>query len=377
VSSAADSSLSLRPATGRGEWKGPLVDADVHAVVPSIEALYPYLDPVWIQYIDERKWPGPSPAMTYPPNMAASARPEWRPEDGTVPASNLALLQEHVLDRWDVDVAILNCVYPIDGGHPDLSAALAAAVNDWLAAEWLDRDPRLRASIVLPGRLDPAAMVAEIDRMGGHPGFVQALLPVRSGQMYGKRVFWPVLEAIIRNDLVAGIHWGGSNDGLPSTPSGWPSYFIEEYVAEIQVYESQLMNLVAEGTFQKFPTLRMSMLEIGFTWVPMWMWDIDRNWKGMRREVPWLTRPPFEDVREHMRFSVSPLDCDSAEELAPIVEWMGSDEMLLYATDYPHAHDDDIAVLLGALSEQARPRVMSENAREWYRLDAPAGAADE
>jgi predicted TIM-barrel fold metal-dependent hydrolase len=42
--------------------------------------------------------------------------------------------------------------------------------------------------------------------------------------------------------------------------------------------------------------------------------------------------------------------------------------MLLFATDYPHAHDDDTAVLLGALSEEARPRVMSENAREWYRL---------
>lgn len=366
--SSAEAAPGLGPPPGRGDWQGAIIDADVHAVVPSIEALYPYLDPVWHQYIEERRWPGPSPDLFYPPNLPASARAEWRPDDGTVPASRLELLQEHVLDRADVELAILNCVYPIDGGHPDLSAALASAVNDWLAAEWLDRDPRLRASLVLPGRGDPAAMVAEIDRVGWHPGFVQALLPARSGQMYGNRVFWPVLEAIVRNDLVAGIHWGGSNDGLPPTPSGWPSYFIEEYVAEIQVFESQLMNLIAEGTFQKFPTLRVSMLEIGFTWVPMWMWDIDRNWKGMRREVPWLTRPPFEDVRERVRFSTSPLDADSAAELRPIVEWLGSDRMLLYASDYPHAHDDDLSVLLEAMPAEARPRVMAENAREWYRL---------
>lgn len=374
--SSVDASPLLKPPMGRGDWKGPIIDADVHAVVPSIEALYPYLDPVWHQYIDERKWAGPSPAMTYPPNLPASARSEWRPEDGTVPASKLELLQEHVLDKSDVEIAIINCVYPIDGGHPDVSKALARAVNDWLTVEWLDRDPRLRASMILPGRNDPAEMIAEIDRLGDHPGFVQALLPVRSGQMYGNRNYWPLFEAIIRHDLVAGIHWGGSNNGLPPTPSGWPSFFIEEYVSEIQVFEAQLMNLIAEGIFQKFPTLRISMLEIGFTWVPMWMWDIDRNWKGMRREVPWLTRPPFEDVREQVRFSVSPLDVDSATELKPIIDWLGSDEMLLYATDYPHAHDDDLSVLLDAMPEEARPRVMSENAREWYRL-GESGAKDE
>jgi hypothetical protein len=108
----------------------------------------------------------------------------------------------------------------------------------------------------------------------------------------------------------------------------------------------------------------------------MWMWDIDRNWKGMRREVPWLTRPPFEDVREQVRFSVSPLDVDSAAELKPVIEWLGSDEMLLYATDYPHAHDDDLSVLLEAMPEEARPRVMSENAREWYRLGEGGGKGE-
>lgn len=42
---------------------------------------------------------------------------------------------------------ILNCIYAIDGLHnPDAAIALAGAVNDWLIAEWLEQDPRLRAS---------------------------------------------------------------------------------------------------------------------------------------------------------------------------------------------------------------------------------------
>jgi 3-phenylpropionate/trans-cinnamate dioxygenase ferredoxin subunit len=31
-----------------------------------------------------------------------------------------------------------------------MAAAFARALNDWIAKEWLDRDPRLRASIVVP-----------------------------------------------------------------------------------------------------------------------------------------------------------------------------------------------------------------------------------
>jgi len=226
----------------------------------------------------------------------------------------------------------------------------------------------LKASIVLPTRMDPHAMADEINRVGKHPGFVQAHLPVRSGLMYGKRLYWPVFDAIVENDIVAGIHWGGNNNGLPPTCSGWPSYLVEEYVSEVQVFEAQLINLVAEGLFQRYPTLRVSMLEIGFTWVPMWMWDMDRNWKGLRREVPWLTRPPFELVREHVRFSTAPFDADSADQLRRIHGWLGSDELLMFATDYPHTHDDDLAILLESLSEPARKKLMSENARDWYRL---------
>jgi predicted TIM-barrel fold metal-dependent hydrolase len=356
-------------------WSGAVIDADVHAVVPSVEALFPYLDLVWVERFKERDSfaARPTANQVYPPNLQSTARPEWRPGDGAPAASSAALLKQHILDPLRVDHAIVNCVFPVDGGHPDLSVALARAINDWLIAEWLNVDDRLRASIVVPTRNDPAAMVAEIDRVGSHPGFVQVLLPVRSGKPYGKRLFWPVFEAIERNGLVAGIHWGGTNDGLPATPSGWPSYYIEEYVGEIQVFESQLISLIAEGLFQKFPSLRVSMLEIGFTWVPMWLWDMDRNWRGIRPEVPWMTKRPFEQVREHVRFSTAPVDADSVDELARVIRWLGSDSLLMFATDYPHMHDDDLAVLLAAVPEESRAKLMAENARDWYGLPVHTG----
>ena len=361
---------SSHPATARpGLWEGPVNDVDVHVTVPSVQALYPHLDAAWIQHIEEREWEGPATALLYPPALTAGGgQTASRSPDNAQPASGAATTVEDVLGQHQDGYVILNCVYPIDGGPPDFSAALAKAVNDWLLAEWLEADDRVRASIVVPTRDDPSAIAAEIDRVGGHPGFVQVLLPARSGKLYGKRLYWPVFEAIVRNDLVAGIHWGGSNDGLPPTPQGWPAWYIEEYVAEVGVFEAQLASLIAEGVLQKFASLRVALLESGFTWLPVWMWDLDRNWKALRREVPWVRRPPFELVREHVRVSTAPLCADSSTELKYVIEWLGSSEILMYASDWPHLHGDDLAVLLGALPLEAQAKVMHENAREWYRM---------
>jgi hypothetical protein len=110
------------------------------------------------------------------------------------------------------------------------------------------------------------------------------------------------------------------------------------------------------------------MLEIGFIWLPSLGWRMDKEWKGLRREVPWLKEPPFGLIREHVRFSVAPLDADSEREIARIVGWLRSDDLLMFASDYPHGHDDDVSLLLAAIPPGMRPRLMRESARDWYRL---------
>lgn len=348
-------------------WLNPVIDCDVHANVPSLEALFPFLEPVWVQASQERGWHGPpGPALSYPRGAATTARAEWRPE-GRVPASDVALLQEDILDPWDVSFAVVNCYYGVDSlRHPDWAASLARAVNDWLIQEWLDKDSRLRASLVIPAR-DPAAAVAEIERVGGHPGFVQVLMPVRSERLYGQRIFHPIYEAMTRHDLVMGLHWGGTSEDAPS-PVGYASWYVEEYVVESQLFGAQLTSLVWEGVFQKFPTLRVSMLESGFTWLPMWGWTMNKKWKGLRREIPWVDRLPLDIVRDHFRFSIAPADLGPPEQAKKIIDWLGSDDILMFATDYPHLHTDDLSQLLSLLPKAMQPKMMAETARSWYRL---------
>jgi hypothetical protein len=40
----------------------------------------------------------------------------------------------------------------------------------------------------------------------------------------------------------------------------------------------------------------------------------------------------------------------------------------MFATDYPHRHDDSIEQLLRVVPEQHQAGMMAETAREWYRL---------
>jgi uncharacterized protein len=347
-----------------------MIDSDVHNEVPSAQALFPYLADYWIEHINNTMFKGPTDAY-YPPHAPVAARPGSQPADGSPAGSSLTLLQEQVLGPASsgLEYVVLNCLYAIDSLHnPDAAVALASAVNDWQIAEWFDKEPRLRGSIVVPSQL-PSFAAREIDRVASHPAFVQVLLPVRAQHPYGNRLFHPLWEAITRHDLVAGIHFGGA-PGNPPTPSGWPSFFFEEYVGMAQVFATQLTSMVSEGVFDQFPTLRVALLEAGFTWLPAHMWRFDKEWRNLRRLVPWVKRSPSEYIRQHVRLTVQPLDAPAdARSLLQIVDQLGSEEMLLYASDYPHQHAaDPEAVLLRHLPSGLAQKIRSDNARAWYRL---------
>jgi predicted TIM-barrel fold metal-dependent hydrolase len=346
----------------------PIIDCDLHNTGPSVGALLPYLSAHWQETISQSAFKGPVDTA-YPRGAATSARPDATPPEGGPPGSSLALLQEQVLDAWNVEIGILNCAYAIESLHnPDAAVAMASAVNEWQIAAWLEPEPRLRASLVVPSHY-PELAAREIDRLGSHPGFVQVFLPVRSASPYGNRRCWPIYEAALRHDLVIGLHFGGS-PGNPPTPAGWPSYYIEEYVGMAQIFQSQVISLIAEGVFDQFPALRVALIEGGFTWLPSLMWRMDKEWKGLRREIPWVKRLPSDYIRQHIRLTLQPLDAPpEPRRLEQILEQLDSDELLLFSTDYPHWHfDTPEEALLRELSPELERKIMWENARAFYHL---------
>ena len=356
-----------------------VIDCDVHAVVPTIAALLPQLPAYWREQISHGGFKGPVDHW-YPPQLPTSVRDGAKPADGSPAASNVAQIVRDVLDAAPhPSIAILNCDYAVETLHnPDAALAFASAVNEWLAAEWLARDPRLRASIIVPSQF-PELAVREIDRMAGRKGFVQVLLPVRSEQPYGSRNFRPVFAAAARHGLPVALHFGGV-PGNASTPVGWPSLFMEDYAGMSGAFQTQLISIISGGVFDEHPGLKLVLAEGGFAWLPSLLWRFDKNWKGLRREIPWVRRPPSEYAREHIRLTIAPADAPPSfaevsegrpepGQLGDILEQLGSDEMLLYASDYPHAHGDAGAdAAWAAISPGRLRRIRSGNPRALYRL---------
>jgi len=108
----------------------------------------PYLDEYWRDSVVDRGM-NSLDSISYPPNAPLTARRTGaaRPASRTY-ARRLAQQRARPLEHRYRNLQLPVCVQLLYS--EDMAAAFAKAVNDWVAKEWLDRDTRLRASIVVP-----------------------------------------------------------------------------------------------------------------------------------------------------------------------------------------------------------------------------------
>jgi predicted TIM-barrel fold metal-dependent hydrolase len=338
------------------------IDCDLHPMVPSLKALAPYLDEFWRDQVVERGMTGLD-SQSWPVRSPKTIRADWRTPDGRG-AGSVDVLQAQLLDPYGVATGILNPLYGVQlVFSEDMAVAFTRALNDWTRAEWLDRDPRLRASIVLPMQSIEAA-VAEIERLAGDPRFVQVLVLSAGEQPLGRRQHWPIYEACVRHGLALGIH-AGSAYRHPQTSVGWTSWYLEEYAAHQQAFQSTLASLITEGVFTKFPTLTVVLLESGVSWLPGFLGRLSKTWKGVRFEVPWVDRLPAEIVRDQVKLTVQPFDAP-AEAVPRVLDHLRSDRMLLWASDWPHWQYDGDAAIPPGLPESLLPALLRDNALATY-----------
>ena len=365
---------TIEEVTSEDKRRLAVIDGDIHhydayndAVVE--RGVFPYLSKRWQRHhemIGRRGHAGGS----YPRAQVNAARADSWPPSGRPPGSDLDFMREQLLDAWNMDYGIL---VPLAGAgsqlNLDYGAGLAQAINDWQIAEWLEPEPRLRASIDVPYE-DGNLAAAEIRRVGGHKGFVQVILAARTMEPLGRRKYWPMYEAAVEYDLPIGIHFGGVGTG-PITGAGWPSFYIEDHGGMPQSFQAQIISLVCEGVFEHFPSLRIVLIEGGFAWLPALAWRLDQSWRRLRAEVPVLKRAPSEYIRDHFWLTTQPMEEPrQPHHFKQMLEHLNGAERLMFATDYPHwDFDSPDQALPSDLPFEVRRKIMAENARAFYKLD--------
>ena len=345
-----------------------VIDCDVHNQPSSIDELLPFLSDGWRAYVRESGFKD-APGPTYPKVFERAARRDAWPPGGKLPGSDPDFAREQLLDAWNIRYAILNPLYHVAGVHNiDFAIALMQAVNNWTSDVWLAADRRWRGSIVVTPQ-DPHAAATEIRRVGEDRRFVQVLLLVRSEAPYGRRQFHPIFAAASEMDLPVGLHFGGGVH--PITPCGWPSFYIEDHTSMSLAFQAQVISLVLEGVFVKFPQTRVALIEGGFAWLPALMWRLDKNYRSLRSEVPWLKELPSQYIREHFRATTQPMEEPSnPQHLLSILEMIASPNFLMFATDYPHwDFDAPDRALPTTLPQDMRTRICTTNALNFYDFE--------
>jgi predicted TIM-barrel fold metal-dependent hydrolase len=349
-----------------------VVDSDVHPVPKAGEFAQYVPEPFRSKYAYTHRV-GETINYDAPDYYHAKAmRTDTFPEDGNFAGSDPALAFRQLILGAGSDIAILE---PGVRGHhiPEVSSALSTGLNHWLANHWLDSEHnwhgRWRGSICVSVE-DPADAAREIEEWAGHPYMAQVLMKAEERPAWGAPKYDPVWAAATRHNLPVACHLSrGYYENLPIPPVGLPGYNHDFMVTYSLLAANQVMSLIFDGVFERFPELQIILVEHAFTWILPLMWRMDAIYQARKSDVPDLKRKPSEYVKEHIWFTTQPLDYpENKLELTRVLERMEADKILLFSSDYPHWTFDDPRWLVKHLPERMRDKVMHENGIEVYHL---------
>jgi predicted TIM-barrel fold metal-dependent hydrolase len=345
-----------------------LIDCDVHNALPQHNDLKPYLPSRWHVYYDHGSHIGGHGGQVVGARPQRDIfRQDSLPKSGT-PGGDLDLMREQLLDLFEVQHAILS---PLEvlylPTYGEVAGALMTALNDWMVEQWLERDDRLYGAVSIPIE-DGDRAAKEIERAAAHPRFVTVLMTMVTREGFGHPKYWPIYEVASDRGLPIAAHVGGFSGTHMAT--GWPSYFVEQHSGYTQPYQAQIVSLVYSGVLDRFPNLQFVLEEGGIGWMPSLMWRLDRVWEAMREHAPHLERPPSDVIREHFWFTTQPFDEPEKPEYLPeLLDELGMDDRVMFATDYPHwDFDDPRRVLPKSIGPELRDAILRTNATKAYRF---------
>lgn len=338
-------------------------DADGHVVEQDRELL-DFFDP---------PYRGRAELLSNPffPSLDGWHRQAMSIADGTQPGvdEDDAAAWLKLMDRTGIEETVL---YPTAGlgegliKDPEWAVAVCRAYNNFLSENYIKVSPRLHAVALLPMQDVEEAVkalrraVKELKMLGGLIAPVGLPLPA------GHPNYHPVYAEAEKLGCVIALH------GAPGVGLGF-DFFNRLIQARALTHPfSQfihLTNIVFEGVLEKYPRLRLLSLEAGASWVPFLMDRLDLEWdKRGSRQAPLLKKKPSEYLKGGQVF----YNCDVNEHIIPSVVATVGEDLLFYASDFPHEHDQDETIghlrSREDLSERVREKILYHNGRKLYRL---------
>jgi len=130
--------------------------------------------------------------------------------------------------------------------------------------------------------------------------------------------------------------------------------------------------MMFEGVFDKFPTVKFAFLETGATWVPWWLDRLDEEFENRGAvDSPLVKNVPSSYVHKGGNIFFG---CESNERMLPQVLDLIGEDIVMYASDYPHwdcEYPESLHTVMERkdLSETQRQALLHDTAARFYGLD--------
>ena len=276
-----------------------------------------------------------------------------------------------VLDGDGIDVAVLYHTIIVqtqsEWKDADLSAAYARAYNRWIA-DFCEPYPDRLIPIPHLSMLDVELAVSELQRVAGLGArAVNIGMEAPEGRPYGDSLYDPFWAEAQESGLPVTIHPHDSVKAPGVIQGYYKITYSDTYWWHLTTAVLDMPLAVASlfqgGVFEKFPGLKIVILESGCGWLPWWLDRMDEKF-----EIAGFTtgckRPPSEYFKEQCWISLDP-----DEHFAPaVISHVGADRFI-WASDYPHADGvpdpvNELRKTLGGIAG-GRPAQGVGREREW------------
>jgi predicted TIM-barrel fold metal-dependent hydrolase len=286
------------------------------------------------------------------------------------------------LDREGIDVAVL---YPSLGlgigglDDPEHAVAACRVYNDWLAG-YCAADPERLVGVAAVPMQDPAAAAREAERAVRELGFRGVFIrPNPCGESWPHHPVYDALWDVVAGlGVPVGLHPAGFPDTFGAARTYGPQWEGITPLGKVINFMVDVVNtftmMIAAGVCDRFPALKLLVLESGIGWLPWWLDKMD-HWNEARLAGPAIELTPSEYVARQIWVSGDPDERSLAAvaALAPV-------DRLLWASDFPHLDilesepsvTAELYERLAALPRHAAERVLGRNACEAYGLPVVA-----
>jgi predicted TIM-barrel fold metal-dependent hydrolase len=373
ISDAKASASNFSLSAGRPEQPvsahGPVVDCDVHHSWATQDELMEFVSPAWRERLAGGAFRVRLRSGYSQPG--SNKRLDTVGPKGEPPGTDQATMARQLLDPVGVERAVLSFDVGQEASHPNpyVSAELARAANDWSIQTWLESGDSRHYGAIMVANQVPDEAAKEIRRVGTHPRTCEVIMTAAGlGMPLGHPVYHPIYRAAEELGLPIALHLAAELHPHTLSAGGMPNSRLEYHTAGGQPAVHHLASFITHGVFEQFPGLKFLLVEYGVSWVPWLVGTLDAAYGDLRRESPWVKRLPSEYIRDHVWMSSQPLELtDKPGQLIDFLSVVdGIEDMLCFASDYPHWDADEIRFTASRLPPSWRRKVLYENACRLY-----------